>query len=266
MEDIRKQDIRLFLRECLSVGRVGVYVLSVLFLYRVLTATTWSTPALLTIPTGLIIYSTATAYSASVKKRFQNQRMATLWNGCQDRLARFEEVLRKTRKEGIADLQTMPNTIRSVAKSLYIALRKADIIAVEVAATETGMLSQPPVWHASTQDAQSKELYRIADKNIAEYRSHFAGVLAGVQRTEAQSAVFMTTLDSLRMKLIGYRLVGRNPSLHSEEFLEAIAEAKLQLQSIDTALEELDLGQYPKNISVIPTPPMNTAAHIEEKI
>jgi hypothetical protein len=177
--------------------------------------------------------------------------MQSLWNGCEDRLGRFEEVLKKTRKEGVADLQEMPNTIRGVSKSLYLALRRADIITTEISATESGMLSQPPAWNASAQDSQSKELYRIADKNIAEYRTHFAGVVAGVQRTEAQSAVFMTTVDSLRMKLIGYRLVGRNPSLHSQEFLEAIAEAKLQLQSIDTALEELDLGQYPKNIAVV---------------
>jgi anion-transporting ArsA/GET3 family ATPase len=190
--------------------------------------------------------------------------MGQLWGGCQDRLTRFEEVLRKMRKDGVADLQEMPNTIRGVAKSLYLALRRADIITEEISATESGMLSRPPVWNASTQDAQSKELYRIADKNIAEYRTQFAGVLAGVQRTEAQSAVFMTTLDSLRMKLIGYRLVGRNPSMHSEEFLEAIAEAKLQLQSIDTALDELDLGHYPKNISVIPPLPPEEQIRINQ--
>jgi hypothetical protein len=123
------------------------------------------------------------------------------------------------------------------------------------------MLAQPPVWQAAAHDPQSKELYRIADKNIAEYRSHFAGVMAGVQRTEAQSAVFMTTLDTLRMKMIGYRLVGRSPELGSSEFLDALAEARAQLEAIDTALEELDLGHYPKTISVIP-PPMPPEEHI----
>jgi hypothetical protein len=128
------------------------------------------------------------------------------------------------------------------------------MVAHEVMATERGMLNQPPTWTPSSSDPQSRELYRLADKNIAEYRAHYAGVMAGVQRTEAQSAVFMTTLDTLRMKMIGYRLVGRSPEMASQEFLEALAEARMQLQSIDTALEELDLGHYPKTISVV-TPP-----------
>jgi hypothetical protein len=80
--------------------------------------------------------------------------------------------------------------------------------------------------------------------------------MAGVQRTEAQSAVFMTTLDTLRMKMIGYRLVGRSPELSSHDFLEALAEARAQLQSIDTALEELDLGHYPKTVASVPPPPI----------
>jgi hypothetical protein len=97
-------------------------------------------------------------------------------------------------------------------------------------------------------------LYQLADRNIAEYRGHFAAVMAGVQRTEAQSAVFMTTLDSLRMKLIGYRLVGRSPEMANQEFLESIAEARAQLQAIDTALDELELGQYPPAMPTVPPP------------
>ena len=62
----------------------------------------------------------------------------------------------------------------------------------------------------------------------------------------------MTTVDTLRMKMLGYRLVGRSPELSSNDFLSALAEARAQLQSIDTALEELDLGHYPKTISVVP--------------
>ena len=55
--------------------------------------------------------------------------------------------------------------------------------------------------------------------------------------------------------------------MSSHDFLEALAEARAQLQSIDTALEELDLGHYPKTISVVP-PPMPTDAleEIEQRI
>ncbi len=253
MEDIRRQDMRLFLKELRTPGRIVIYLLAIAFIYAGVSGD--MPPTFYTVLVSGLLIATATAWSGAVKKRFHNKRMESLWNGCQDRLSRFEEVLRRMRKDQIAELREMPRTIRGVAKSLYAALRRADIIAEEVAATESGMLAQPPVWQAAARDPQSKELYRIADKNIAEYRSHFAGVMAGVQRTEAQSAVFMTTLDTLRMKMIGYRLVGRSPELSSGEFLDALAEARAQLQAIDTALEELDLGHYPKTISVVPPPP-----------
>jgi hypothetical protein len=64
----------------------------------------------------------------------------------------------------------------------------------------------------------------------------------------------MTTLDSVRVKMLGYRLVGRSPELATHEFLSAIAEARAQLQSIDTALDELDLSHYPRQISVVKEP------------
>jgi hypothetical protein len=253
MDDIRRQDTRLFLKELRTPGRIVAYLLGLGFLFAASQGGMPPTYYLVLIFALLLVVSTA--WSSSVKKRFHNKRMESLWHGCEDRLARFEEVLRRMRREQLAELREMPKTIRNVAKTLYAALRRADIIAEEVAATESGMLAQPPVWQASARDPQSKELYRLADKNIAEYRNQFAGVMAGVQRTEAQSAVFMTTLDSLRMKMIGYRLVGRSPELTSGEFLDALAEARAQLEAIDTALEELDLGHYPKTISVVPPPP-----------
>jgi hypothetical protein len=255
MEDIRRLDRRLFLRELLSPWRIILSLVGFAIVFGQLSAASVSDVGVMLGGAALVaVVAGATAYSASIKKRFTNRRHESLWNGCQDRLARFEEVLKRMRRDEIADLREMPKTIRGVAQSLYCALRRSDVISTEVQETERGLYGQPPVWSAQAHDPQSKELYRIADKNIAEYRQHFAGVMAGVQRTEAQSAVFMTTLDTLRMKMLGYRLVGRSPEMHSQDFLEALAEAKLQLQSIDQALEELDLGVYPKQISVVPPP------------
>jgi hypothetical protein len=251
MDDIRRQDLRLFLRELLSPVRlVCTAAITILLLANAhhVGAVLYPMAAI------VVLVSSVWAWMESDKRRFSNKRFQSLWMGCQDRLSRFEDVLKRMRKDQIADLSEMPNTIRKLSKSLYIALRRADIISHEVQLSEKGLYNEPPSWKSPSRDAQSQELYRIADKNIAEYRAHFAGVMAGVQRTEAQSAVFMTTLDTLRMKMIGYRLVGRSPELSSHDFLEALAEARAQLQSIDTALEELDLGHYPKTIAAIPPP------------
>jgi len=266
MDDVSKQDLRLFLRELLSPWRLLLMGIGLAFL--------WTIPLFLYaigpkafISAALILFWISTSYSNSVAKRFLSKRHAAMWNGCHDRLARFEEVLRKMRKEQVANLNEMPDTIRRVGKTLYRALRRADLISHEVAHTERDLHSAPPVWTSPSEDAQSKELYRLADKNIAEYRQQFATVMAGVHRTEAQSAVYMTTLDSLRMKMLGYRLIGKAPEMSSHDFLEALAEARAQLQSIDTALEELDLGHYPKTIAVVPPPmPKEALDDLEQRL
>jgi len=255
MEDIKRQDLKVFLREFLAFPRMLITLCMMIFigaLYRLDHASAYIWVRVICIWIVMIGGSAVHAYNVSLGHRFINSRYRDLWQGCQDRLARFNVVLKKLRKEQIADLQEMPATVERIAKSLYIALRKADFISNEVLKTERDMLSKPPAWQADAKDPQARELFRIADKNIAEYRQQYSGVMAGVERAEAQSAVYMSTLDTLRMKMLGYRLVGKAPEMPSHEFLEALSEAKLQLRAIDTALEELELGQYPKQISVMP--------------
>jgi len=140
----------------------------------------------------------------------------------------------------------------SIAEDLYRALRRSDLVATEVSSSEGWLVAQPRMGQAMSPDRQAQELYRIADKNIAEYRQHYFGIMAGVERTEAQVAVFTTTLDTLRMKMLGYRLVGKDTESPTQDFLAAITEARMQLESIDKALEELDLTAFPKTISIMP--------------
>jgi hypothetical protein len=261
MQDIRRQDTRLFLKELAAPGRVVLTVLAVAVI--IANVSTWTLSGFL-LQVGLLAFVLAIsahgAYRASVNKRWRNPRFKALWNGCLDRLERFEKVLAQMRRDRVADLREMPRTIRIVGDNLYFALRRADLIAEEVHITESNMMSAPPIWTARTDDPQSKELYRIADRNIAEYRQQYAGVMAGVQRTEAQCAVFMTTVDTLRMKILGYRLVGRDPAMPSHDFIEALNEAKLQLQAIDQALDELELGPFPTTITVMPPGPSRDAS------
>jgi hypothetical protein len=262
MNDIQRQDRKLFIAEIVKPAR---FVLTLLALAAIRAAHNG-----IDLPLQLALYAIPlialllVAYSSSQKKRFYNKRYEALWEGCKDRLRRFEEVLGKMRREQVADLQEMPRTIRRVGESLYLALRRADMISFDVHRTEQGVFSAPPVWQSPSDDAQAKELYRIADKNIAEYRMQFAGVMAGVHRAEAQSAVFMTTLDSLRMKMIGYRLVGRSPEMPSHDFIEALGEAKLQLNAIDQALEELDFSTMPAMIAAIPPPVPDEFKHLQQ--
>jgi hypothetical protein len=256
MDDIRKQDLKAFLKELFSFGHLLATLIPLLALFSVLALviTSRDVRQLVGIVSAVFVLfiSGAVAYHSSVEKRFINKRYLALWQGCQDRLTRFREVLKRARKTQVADLREMPLTVDRIAESLYFALRRADLISNEVMRTERNLYATPPAWNASAHDPQSRELYRIADKNIAEYRQQFAGVMAGVERAEAQSAVFMTTLDTLRMKMLGYQLVGKSPELPPQDFLEAINEAKLQLNAIDHALEELELGPYPKQITIMP--------------
>lgn len=254
MDDLRRHDRQRLVREAVSPGRLVVSLGIALAIWVVFVQAQHESARALMGWVFLALGHLGVAMQAAERKKWSHPRMASLWAGCEDRMARFEEVLKRMRRDKLDDLSEMPRTIRKVSQSLYEALRRADIVATEVEATERGMVGRPPVWNATTHDPQSRELYGLADRNIAEYRGHFAAVMAGVQRAEAQSAVFMTTLDSLRMKLIGYRLVGRSPEIGTEDFLSALAEARTQLQAIDTALDELDLGHYPKTISV----PTNT--------
>ncbi len=254
MHDIQRQDRKLFYKEVLSPSRIALSIILIpaAWLFFGLFsgfALPWKLAGVL----AVIIGHALASYNASIGKRFIDKRYEILWNGCQERLKLFDEVLKKMRKEKVADLREMPTTIHRISQSLYLALRRADMICHDVRQTEKGFYNVPTKWAPAAQDAQAKELYRIADKNVAEYRTHFAGVMGGVERTEAQAAVFMTTVDSLRMKMIGYLLVGKSPEMSSKEFLETITETKMQLDSIDKALEELELTPFPKTITVVPS-------------
>jgi hypothetical protein len=256
MDEIRRIDRKLFLSELLSPWRVVLIVVLGLVLYAAAAGLPFR---LLNISmsgaAAALSASVATAYGASVQRRFHGKRYRQLWEACRDRHRRFEEVRSTMKRTKFGVLQEMPRTIEGVADALYYALRKADLISYELEKTEKELFDKPPAWIANGNDPQSRELYRVADKNIAEYQRQYAEIMSGVQRTEAQSAVFMTTLDTLRMKMLSFRLMGRAPDLSSKELLEAMTEARLQMEAIDKALEELDLSRYPTMIAVVPNRP-----------
>jgi hypothetical protein len=249
MNEVRRRDLQVFFREAFSVGRL------LLIAIVVAVTTTFGGYEQGAILTATIILHLIFSYRASIKKRFHNAKMRSLWQSCQDRLERFRRANTKSAKAGKAKLEDLPHNIERIAKNVYQALRRADLVLHEVTQSEGWLVSQGTSNQRASEDLQAQELFRLADKNIAEYRQNFQGVIGGVQRTEAQAAVFVTTLDNLRLRLLSQRLVGQQATENSQEFLEDITEAKMQLDSIDKALEELELTPFPKTVSVIPDDP-----------
>lgn len=249
--DIRNADRQIFWREVGRSNRVQVQGLFMLFL--VILGFAGTPPWFLGIGVlfGILVHVSFAAQAAK-KRRFLNSRFSVLWNGCRERWDSFNEETRKLRRAEIASFEEMPDTVRDLASNLYAALRRADILYDEVLRSEGIDRVRPGIPTVTPTDPQAMELYRLAEKNLVEYRNNYSELMAGIQRTEAQATVFITTLDSLRVKLLGYRLVGKNPSLNSENFLSALAEARAQLSAIDKALDELDLSHYPKTIAVVP--------------
>jgi hypothetical protein len=248
MDDIRRQDLRLYVREFFRPGRVVWGGL--------LTMMCWVLPFpwLLSLTFTAVIGATWAlgAYRDSVRARFHSARFAQLWADAKDRYERFEAMVRKMSKERVADLREMPRTVHATALTLYVALRRADLVQREIERSERGLLDHARQLHTVPSDPQTQELYRLADRNVAEYRQGLQAVMAGVRRTEAQAAVFTSTLDTLRMRMLGHRLLTRSPEAPSQEFLEALTEAKMQLDAIDQALEELEIRPFPKLIAVLP--------------
>lgn len=253
-EEIRKADQRIFVREFFRSNRVVLQLLWLLVLWPICASSRNPFALVLFTIFGFAIHA-VTANAAAKRKRFINPRFSSLWNGCRERFESFEEGINKLKRAEIAQFQELPETVRSLAFTIYNALRRADLLFEEVLQSEGVDRVRPGVPMFKPTDPQAQELYRIAEKNLGEYRANYNELMAGIQRTEAQATVFMTTIDNLRVKMLGYRLIGKNPSMNSEEFLSALAEARAQLSAIDQALDELDLSHYPKTVAVVPPTP-----------
>jgi hypothetical protein len=131
---------------------------------------------------------------------------------------------------------------------IYRALRRADLALREIQQSEAMVSPSLMGNDRLVNDAQAQELYKVADRNIAEYTQHYKLAVAGVERAEAQCIVFSTTLDTLRIRLLNYSLAGRSPEAETKEFLNLVAEAKMQFSAIDKALEEIELMPFPETI------------------
>jgi hypothetical protein len=176
-----------------------------------------------------------------INKRFRNPEHKHLWDMVEDRLTRLRKALKLAPEHVRASMSDLPTRVERTAKQLYQSLRRADIVRGEIVRSEGNIVTAAFPFHVQSQDSETNELYVMADKNVAEYRRHFQGIAARVTRTEGQCAVFISALDSMRVQILGHRLVGEFVPAEKEDFLSAMADIRTQLNSINEALDELDL-------------------------
>jgi hypothetical protein len=253
MDDVRRWDRQILNREVMRPRRVFWGLVALFWAVFIAFATEVPFVAIFLSAIVAAVWI-ATAKAAAAKARFRHPRFRVLWEQAHERLDRFDQALVQSRKAKVAEFEELPRTVRAVGQGLYLALRRADMVFGELVRSEGALLYKDEIPHKGSPDAQANELYRVADRNVAEYKQQVRGVLAGVERTEAQVAVFTSTLDTLRVKLLSYRLTGRSPEMQSKEFLDSIVEAKMQFESIDKALEELEMTPWPVTVATVPPP------------
>lgn len=242
MDEVKRRDLQVFLKQLGNpFGLLIMAGVALIFL-----AAHW----LFFLPLPLFLYGTW-AWFSSISKRFHARRFQIMWESCNDRLERLDKALSALSKAKIADLQELPRTVKVVADSLYQALRRADIVMHEVSSSEGWLISQSDPIPPAAQDPQARALYDAAARSTMEYKDQVRLIMGGIERTEAQAAVFTSALDTLRVKMLGYRLINKQVESPSKDFMEAMVEARMQFDSIDKALEELEMTPFPKQITVM---------------
>jgi len=180
-----------------------------------------------------------------IKRRvFDHKGYELLWNNIKDRESRFKQVLESVRSYRPDDFASLQSTVDYTSNIVYQALRRADLINLDISRTEKSLIPANILGPSSKKNLGKNEevqlLYRTADKNIAEYRQKMDALEQGMQLSEGQAAVYATMLDTLRAQLLGYKLLGNPTASDSDHFMSVIDEAKAQLRAVDEALEELD--------------------------
>lgn len=251
MDDIRRRDLKVLLVELLGV-RTFTQIAAVVLLVWLISSNPGGAPWwLFAIGGTMIAYSLFTAYKRSIPKRFHHERFRYLWRECRQRQDKLVAALQKSRKNKFAELSELERTVDRTMPDIYRAIRRADLVLREIQQSEAMVSPKGIAQSRIVDDTQAQELYKVADRNIAEYTQHFKQAIGGVERAEAQAVVFSTTLDTLRIRLLNYSLAGRSPEAETKEFLNIVAEAKMQFASIDKALDEIELMPFTETIHTL---------------
>lgn len=249
MDDIRIRDWKAFLGEAASFRAISAVAFVTLVTWLFLTIP-WdrNNPIAYFVGCALIGWIFFSAYLRSIPKRFHHERFRYLWKECRQRRDKLGDALTKMRRSKIADLNELEKTISTTMPDIYRALRRADMALREIQQSENASNPKLLAGERQVNDPQAQELYKVADRNVAEYTQQYKLAIAGVERAEAQCVVFSTTLDTLRIRILNYTLAGRSPEAETKEFLNIVAEAKMQFSAIDKALDEIELMPFPQPV------------------
>jgi len=245
MDEVKRHDLKALLRALVEpiplASALATGYLAFLGLTRLAPLSIfWWMSALLAIgaATGFIL----STYQGWKKRRFLNAEYDRLWEMIEDRHRRFHRAIRRAPQAIAGGFREIARTVDDTKRRLYASIRKADLVKKEILDSEgVPRLSSLPIPPAATADKETNDLYQVAAKNFEEYQAVFEAITAKVSRTEAQCAVFISALDSLRVQLLGHRLERKDTALPKEEMDEAVHGIRTQLESINEALDELEL-------------------------
>ncbi|MEW5883706.1 MAG: hypothetical protein AB1725_05730 [Armatimonadota bacterium] len=187
---------------------------------------------------GYFAFETAKEW---LRRRFVNPEYADLWRMIEDRFRRFQRAVHRAPSGIAGSFNEIARTVEHTKRRLYTSLRKADLVKKEILDSERGAGGLFPFPPLTSPDSETNDLYAIAAKNFEEYRTVFDAITSKVSRTEAQCAVYISALDSLRVQLLGHRLEKREAAMPKEEMDETVNDIRTQLDSINSALDELEL-------------------------
>ena len=240
-------ELKLFLRTLGRAGPIAIGVALTLIpascILPIAAAQAWGSLASLFIPLALGVAGwTLSALISRGNYRFRNVHYKNLWAKLQDRVRRFEGAYRKSPRILRQTLAETPGSVHRLVDAMYLALLRADAVRHTLEGLEPkdtpvrGMRMDPPAL-----DEQAKNIYDLARQSRSDYREQYQKMLAGVERTEAQVDLLISSLDNLRLRLLDHRVTGAKVEMPSDELIQNLQRHQSELTALQKAVDEVDL-------------------------
>jgi hypothetical protein len=242
MTDRAKDEVRLLARTFFRAGPIGAAAIGLIVPLPFVVWFAVHDPGWWLVPIGACAVSwTMAALSARKRFRFRHPAYASLWDCIQDRLERFDRAYGHSPRIVRENLSGTPESVHRIGDSMYLALRRADSVRALIEENEPrdmpNLSRSEPIAAA---DAKARDLYGLALRNREEYREHYQKLMGGVERTEAQAAVLISSLDSLRLKMLDYRVTGGKIEMPEDDLLPQLQAYRDEFRALEQAVDEVE--------------------------